>query len=273
MADRSTQAGSLLAGEPYPAVVTRRTGRSRFLIVCEHASNRIPQSLGTLGLSQDAQASHIAWDIGAEAVAQAMSQVLDAPLVVQRYSRLVFDCNRPPDSPVGIVDSNDGIDVPGNRDLSDVDRQARINEIYVPFHATLAELIDERTAAERGPVLVTVHSFSRVLGDQRRAVDLGIIHDDDRRLADALYQRCLAWKDVTVAQNQPYTPADGVTHTLVKHALPRGLLNVMLEVGSDLIDIEATQAAMAARLCAALEEVLPMVGPMAAPDAAAGGVA
>ncbi|MDJ0896868.1 MAG: N-formylglutamate amidohydrolase [Alphaproteobacteria bacterium] len=265
--------GSLLAGEPSPAVVSRRTGRSRFLIVCEHASNKIPRSLGTLGLSPDGQASHIAWDIGAEAVAQAMSRLLDAPLVVQRYSRLAFDCNRPPDSPAGIVDSNDGIEVPGNRDVSDRDRQARVNEIYVPFHAALTELIDERAAAGLGPVLVTVHSFSRVFQDQRRAVDLGIIHDDDLRLADALYQRCRAWKDVTVAQNEPYTPADGVTHTLVKHALPRGLLNVMLEVGSDLIDVESTQAAMAARLCAALEEVLPLVGGTAAPDAAAGSVA
>jgi len=36
---------------------------------------------------------------GAESVARRLSRLLDAPLVLQRYSRLVQDCNRPPEAP------------------------------------------------------------------------------------------------------------------------------------------------------------------------------
>jgi predicted N-formylglutamate amidohydrolase len=84
--------------EPHPAEVINPAGSSPYVLVCEHASNRIPANLGTLGLPDADLQRHIAWDIGAEATARILSRILDAPLIVQRYSRLVYDCNRPPEA-------------------------------------------------------------------------------------------------------------------------------------------------------------------------------
>ena len=60
-----TRTGVLNADEPDPVAIERPQGASRILLVCEHASNRMPRSLGTLGMVADALESHVAWDIGA----------------------------------------------------------------------------------------------------------------------------------------------------------------------------------------------------------------
>ena len=69
------------------------------LIVCEHASNRIPAPYGNLGLPDKLRESHIAWDPGALGMAKRMADRLQAPLVAGAVSRLVYDCNRPPEAP------------------------------------------------------------------------------------------------------------------------------------------------------------------------------
>ena len=78
--------------------VVNPSGAGAFVVVCEHASNFIPAGFGALGLDEAALASHIAWDPGALAVAKTLSARLDAPLVAQRVSRLLYDCNRPPEA-------------------------------------------------------------------------------------------------------------------------------------------------------------------------------
>lgn len=76
--------------------VINPSGQGRFVLVCEHASNAIPEEYADLGLDGAALESHIAWDPGALEVAISMSGSFDAPLVAQNISRLVYDCNRPP---------------------------------------------------------------------------------------------------------------------------------------------------------------------------------
>ena len=49
-------------------------------------------------------------------------------------------------------------------------------------------------------------------------------------------------------RNYPYSAADGVTHTLRRHAIARGIPNVMLEIRNDLIAGEAGQEKWAAIL-------------------------
>ncbi|HEY5453676.1 MAG TPA: N-formylglutamate amidohydrolase, partial [Polyangia bacterium] len=83
------------ADDPPPFDVSGGDGRSPFVIICDHASRRLPHALGALGLTPAALATHIAWDIGALGVARALAATLDAFLASQRYSRLVIDCNRP----------------------------------------------------------------------------------------------------------------------------------------------------------------------------------
>jgi predicted N-formylglutamate amidohydrolase len=242
----------LLAGEDGPVVVVNETGGSPILLVVEHAGRRIPRVLGTLGLAADDLERHIAWDIGAEGLARQLSERLDAPLVLQRYSRLVYDCNRPPEAPGAMPEVSESTPIPGNRNLTPEQRAARTEALYRPFHDAVARLLDTRGA---GSALVTVHSFTPVYRGARRTLDLGILHDSDARLADRLLA-IEAHSDLTVRRNEPYGPQDGVTHTLVLHALPRGLHNVMLEVRNDLIEDAPGQQRLAEHLARSLGEAV-----------------
>jgi predicted N-formylglutamate amidohydrolase len=245
-------AESLLAGEDGPVVIVNEAGRSAVLLVVEHAGRRIPKALGTLGLPASELERHIAWDIGAEGLARYLSELLDAPLVLQRYSRLVYDCNRPPESPGAMPVMSESTRIPGNENLTAEQREARTEALYRPFHAAVARLIEQRES----PVLVTVHSFTPVYKGKPRTLVLGILHDSDSRLADRLLRVCGSEPDLSVRRNEPYGPQDGVTHTLVLHALPRGLENVMLEVRNDLIPDEPGQHRMAERLAPLLGQAL-----------------
>src|SRR6476620_5270751 len=125
----------MLLGEddPPPFDVSGRDAPSPFVIICDHASRRLPRALASLGLPPAALATHIAWDIGALGVARALAAALDAFVAWQRYSRLAIDCNRPLSSPDSIVTRSERTDVPGNADLTPADAAARAAEIFVPY--------------------------------------------------------------------------------------------------------------------------------------------
>ncbi|WP_048646852.1 N-formylglutamate amidohydrolase [Nitratireductor soli] len=242
--------------EGQPVAIERQDGRSPVILVCEHASKTIPQALGALGTRPETLDSHAAWDIGALAVAQRLSALLDAPLVFQRFSRLVYDCNRPPEAPDAIPEMSEVHVVPGNRDLSAAARRQRIDEVYEPFRAALAALVSARATQARPPVIVTIHSFTRIYFGITRHRAIGILHDRDRRLADAMLARAEAQGIDTALRNYPYGPEDGVTHTLKEHAIARGLANVMIEICNDLISDEAGQQRWAGHLARLLETAL-----------------
>lgn len=231
-----------------PVEVRNASGGGPFLLVCEHASNFIPPEYGTLGLDDAALESHIAWDPGALAVADEMARLLDAPLVAARVSRLVYDCNRPPDSPSAMPAESEIYRIPGNAGLTAGQRQARTQAVYHPFRAALATAIDAHGARRGPPAIVTVHSFTPVWRGVARAVEVGVLHDDDARLADAMLSAAGDGDGLAVRRNEPYGPEDGVTHTLREHALPRGLANVMIEIRNDLIATPDDARTMAGRL-------------------------
>ncbi|MFC5585129.1 N-formylglutamate amidohydrolase [Nitratireductor kimnyeongensis] len=249
--------GALLApseGEPFQ--IERADGRSPVILVCEHASCTIPASLSTLGVKPDTLTSHAAWDIGALATARKLSALLDAPLIHQRFSRLVYDCNRPPDAADSIPERSEVHAIPGNRDLPDAARQQRVAEIYEPFRQALADLIAARTAPARQTVIVTIHSYTRVYFGVERHRAIGLLHDRDRRLADAMLALAEENGISNTMRNYPYGPDDGVTHTLRLHAVQHGLLNVMIEYCSDLIDTDQGQDEWAKRTARLLETAL-----------------
>ncbi len=229
------QANAVTGGEGVVEVINPQ-GTSDIVLVCEHASAFIPPEFHDLGLSPEARLSHIAWDPGALAVAGVMSAGLDAPLVAQRFSRLVYDCNRPPEAAAAVPEVSEIYRVPGNTGLTPAQRRERAERFYVPFCDTLAAVIEARIAAGRPPVLVTIHSFTPVYRGISRDAEIGILHDADHRLADAvLARRATHGGGYDVRRNEPYGPADGVTHTLIVQALSRGLNNVMIEVRNDLV--------------------------------------
>lgn len=248
------QSGLLTKADGDAVTIVNPDGRGDVLLICEHASRRLPESLGDLGLSEEALSSHIAWDPGALAVAARMSADLDATLIHQNFSRLVYDCNRPPEAPGAMPETSEIYTIPGNQGLTQAQRDARTEALYKPFHAAIAAVIAQRSAAGRKTVVVTMHSFTRIYMGRERAVELGILHDADSRLADAMLARTGNTYDVR--RNEPYGPADGVTHTLIKQGLSNGLMNVMIEVRNDLISDEAGQRVMAGFLTGLLNQGL-----------------
>lgn len=229
-------------------VVRRPGGTSDVVLVCEHASRTMPKALGDLGLDAAALESHIAWDIGAAQMAERLSDLLDAPLISQRFSRLAYDCNRPPDSADAYPARSEVYEIPGNAGLDAQDRSRRAEALYVPFHQAVDTLIDTRLGQGSHVVLVTLHSFTPVYFGRPRDGYLGILHDDDQRLADAMLDAAAAAKLEHVSRNYPYGPQDGVTHTLKRHGLTRQIPNVMLEIRNDLISDASGQAAWAERI-------------------------
>ncbi len=231
-------------------VAINPTGQSPVLLVCEHASCHIPTAMKALGVSGAARNSHIAWDPGALAVARAMSSHFDAVLIASTVSRLVYDCNRPPDAPDAIPVESERHSVPGNVGLTAAERAERVARFYAPFRASVASAL--RATAE--PILVTVHSFTPVYAGTSRSVEIGVLHDRDARLADAMLACARDHTEADVRRNEPYGPEDGVTHTLTEHALPAGCPNVMLEIRNDLIADAPSQCAMARMLARWLTE-------------------
>lgn len=229
------------------ASVINAEGSAPICLVCEHAGAGIPDSLADLGLAPEHRYSHAAWDIGAVGLAIAMAQRLGAPLVIAPWSRLIYDLNRPPDAPDAIPERTEVIDIPGNRDIGEDERAARIRELYEPFHATVAKTLD---AYPTPPAFVTIHSFTPVWHGVRRDTEIGFLHDADPLLAHAMLA---AWSGPHKAElNRPYSAEDGVTHTLAKHATSRGLANVMIEVRNDLIPGRDEVDPMADHLTSAL---------------------
>ncbi len=235
----------LLEGEDGPAIAVNGDGTSPYVLICEHAANRLPKRLGTLGLAEAELQRHIAWDIGAENVARLLSRLLNAPLVLQRYSRLAYDCNRPPESPDAMPAVSETTHIPGNKNLSCDARLMRIREIYRPFHAAVADLLDARAAGGVRSILLSIHSFTAIYNGKPRAVELGLLHDRDTSLSSKLIK---SFPNVAARLNEPYGPKDGVLHTLNLHAAPRGLKHAMVEIRNDLIANERGQDEWAQRL-------------------------
>lgn len=228
------------------------SGASSVVLVCEHASDAIPAAFDHLGLPPELRRSHAVWDPGAMDVARGLSDRLDAALIAGGVSRLVYDCNRPPEAPDAMPAQSEVIAVPGNAGLTQASRAARVRRYYDPFHAAVAQQMTQTD----DPILVTIHSFTPTYHGTHRAVEIGVLHDADTRLADMMLQTADAHTQANVQRNQPYGSADGVTHTLREHALPGGHLNVMLEVRNDLIRSASQQHAMADMIAGWLTDAL-----------------
>jgi predicted N-formylglutamate amidohydrolase len=245
--------GLLAPDEPGPVADIRPEAASPFLLVCDHAGRRIPRALCDLGVGEADLKRHVAWDIGIEGVARRLSERLDAHLIMQIYSRLVIDCNRPPGSAESIVTESDGTAVAGNKNISAQDAAARAREIFAPYHGTIVRHLDARKAAQRPAILISLHSFTPVYSGIARPWQAGVLYNRYRALADALRAELSAPDDLIVGDNEPYTVDDETDYTIPVHGEARGIVHVAIEIRQDLIGDEAGQEYWAARLA----EVLP----------------
>lgn len=244
----------LLDPDEPPAVETvNADGGGSAVLVCDHASNRVPRSLGTLGLDVDRLAEHIAWDPGAAEVARRLSAHLDAPLLLSAYSRLVIDCNRPLDSAQSIATQSAGVPVPGNGDLTPGDRAARIDACFSTYHDQIDRLLDRR--AQRPTALLSIHSFTPVLNGQSRPWQIGVSYWRDGRFAALIRGALVRSGDLTVGDNEPYPIEEAFDYTVPVHGEGRGLPSVMIEIRQDEIRSAAAAAHWAARLADAYRRI------------------
>jgi predicted N-formylglutamate amidohydrolase len=244
------------ADEPAAFQEFHSGGACDFLIVVDHAGARIPASLSNLGLPHEELARHIAWDIGALAVARGVAQTLDAALVSQTYSRLVIDCNRDPNVPSSIPRISELREIPGNINLSVAHIAARRAEVFDPYHRRIREWIDARLAAGRRVVLVAQHTMTDVYKGVRRDMHAAVLYNRDRRFAGLVLDSLRRDGELIVADNEPYFVSDETDYTIPHHAEARALPHVEIEVRQDLVGDEKGQTEWAARIARALQEAL-----------------
>ena len=252
-----TDTPSLLGpGDPPAWRAVHAAGQAPVLLVCDHASNRVPAALGTLGLPAAELERHIAWDIGAAAVTERLALLLDAPALLSGYSRLVLDCNRHPGGAGSIPSVSDGIAVPANRDLSEAAVAARVAALFTPYQQAIGARIAAFAAAGIVPAIVSIHSFTPAMNGRPRPWHVGILWDDDPRIARPLLDCLGAEAELVVGDNEPYSAREPHGYTTDVHGTRAGLPHVLVEIRQDLIADDAGATAWADRLAAALKPIL-----------------
>ena len=240
-------------GDAYEIVAGTRD--SRLILLCDHASNRIPEDYGRLGVEESQFARHIAYDIGAAALTRGLSHRLGATAVLSCFSRLLIDPNRGMDDPTLIMRLSDGAIVPGNRDVDEAERARRIARFHQPYHQAIAETVAQVRARGHVPFLVSIHSFTPVWRGWPRPWHVGILWDRDEQVARAMMRGFLAQGDLVVGDNEPYHGAlEG--DTLNTHGTKAGLPHALIEVRQDLISAKTGVDEWVERVAKVIEPIM-----------------
>ena len=247
-----TGAPSTGARLPAAAACENAQGASPYVLLCEHASNAMPESYGGLGLPAAELQRHIAWDIGAAALARLLAARLNAPLILSGYSRLLIDCNRPLGTPTSIPDRSEDTVIPGNAGLSGVEREQRAATYFEPFRAMVAAELDRRAASSIPTILVGVHSFTPVFQGVARPWHAGVLYAEAAGFARALIGGLAADPALVVGDNEPYRIEPEHDYTVPVHGDGRGIPAALLEVRQDLVQSEPGIARWAERVAAVL---------------------
>ena len=242
-------------GDIPPVHEVNAEGTSPFLLTSDHYGRILPRALGDLGVSEAELIRHIAWDIGIAGVAERLTNMLNAHLVAQHYSRLVIDCNRPPGVASSIPVISEATAIPGNEGISDDERAARRREIFEPYHHRIDAAIDSRIRAKRPTVLVSLHSFTPVYAGVARPWHIGALYNRDTVLPKLLLKHLRSEGDLVVGNNEPYAVSDLTDYTIPVHGEARGLINTGIEIRQDLIADQSGQQQWAERLARIFAEI------------------
>ncbi len=256
----------MTSNAPYHIEGQDRPGR--WLITCDHATNRVPEEIGPdLGISAEDMARHIAYDIGALGVSRSLADKLGSPMIHTDFSRLVIDPNRGETDPTLVMKLYDGTIIPRNRHADAAEVERRLELFHRPYHNAYAALCARRDDV----VICAVHSFTPQLQNRpRRPWQIGILSAYDRRFTDPFIAALEAseilqaeaeklGERLIIGDNEPYDghlPGDAID----RHALHHGRLNLLIELRSDLIETPAQQAHWAALLAPILQDTLQKTG-------------
>lgn len=239
------------AWEHHPAA-----GDSPVLILCDHASNRIPCALGDLGVPPEEMQRHIAYDIGALGVSRILARTLGCALVHSNYSRLVIDPNRHPGDGSSIPEVSDGTEIPGNQGLSREQVQQREQELFWSYHNAVAKTLERMRAAGGTPVILSIHSFTPCFRGFQRPWHIGVLWDRDDRLARPMLQVLNREQDICAGDNEPYHARNPQGFSMEIHCERNGYPHLLLEIRQDLISDEPGIELWAQRLSGWIAEVV-----------------
>ena len=230
------------------------------VVICDHASNRLPVEYGDLGLNRQSLDRHIAYDIGAAWLTRRLAHLLGAPAILSTFSRLLIDPNRGADDPTLVMRLSDGAIVPANARVGAVEIERRRLRYWAPYRNAVAQTVDAMSATGRPPAVVAIHSFTPIWRAAARPWKVGVLWDLDPRLAAPLLKALAAESDLSpahemVGDNEPY---DGALEgdTIDDIATARGLANALIEVRQDLIATQPEAEAWAERLARLLAPIL-----------------
>jgi predicted N-formylglutamate amidohydrolase len=246
----------LTTDDPPPFEWVNEAGAAPILLICDHASRRVPRRLRGLGLGESELARHIGWDIGAADVTRHMARRLDAPAILSGYSRLVVDCNRHPHDPSLMPAVSDGTAIAANAALAPGERQARLDALYQPYHRAIAARLDRFAAAGVAPALLSVHSCTPEMNGRFRPWHIGICWETDRRLARPVLEALSRTPGVVGGDNQPYSLDAREDYSVPVHAMHRGLPHLQVEFRQDLVAAPEGAVRWAETLLAALQPAL-----------------
>ena len=208
-------------------------GDTPFVIICDHASNHIPDELHNLGLPDDILRTHIAWDIGAQSLAQAIARDLGATLFECQISRLVVDVNRAETASDVIPSSSDQIPIPGNQSLNEAEITKRLESFHRPYHHGLDTILSSHPARE-DLFIVSIHSFTkRMTGAQNdRPWPIGLLWHHDEASARAAIEILSETIADPIGDNEPYDARE-FNYTIDTHVAPKNWRHLTFEVRQD----------------------------------------
>ncbi len=226
-----------------PWVILGQPISGGILIVCDHASNHVPEEI-ELGIDRRLLSRHIAYDIGVTGVATFLVELSGCAAFLATNSRLVVDLNRYPEDASAIPPTSDGIDIPGNR-IDAAARRARLDRYFHPYHTRLDDLLHHHRPA----LILSVHSFTpRLESDPHghRPWEVGILYNDHETAANLAIER-LEGEGLVVGDQLPYS-GKSLNATMNRHAEANEIPYVGVEIRQDLVESSAGQERFAAIL-------------------------
>ena len=217
--------------------------RPRWVLTCEHASNQLPSPWSWSDDDVWLRDQHWAYDIGAAALTRSLAAETGAPAVLARFSRLLIDPNRPPDSATLCRTTADGKPVQLNAQVDDLPARMRY---WSAYHDAVASQVEASSA----PVVFAIHSFTPVYEGQRRQLEVGVLFDREEDLAGSLVALLRA-DGLQVKRNEPYSGKAVMIYAAERHASACGKGALEIEVRQDLCG----DAAFRARLLRLLADV------------------
>ena len=243
-------------GDPPPFTTYNDHGKASVLLVADHASPYFPAAMNQLGVADWVLERHVAWDVGSDELTRYLADELDAPAVLAGFSRLIVDPNRKLDDPTAFIQVSDGIAIPGNLDIGEEEKALRIQSFFDPYHNAIAERLQRFSEEGIAPAFISIHTCTPVFDQIVRPWHIGVMWDQDPRIASPLIEKFNSMREVCIGDNEPYSGRHPHDFTIDHHAEPAGLPHVGIEVRQDLVSDREGARKWAGILAGALGEIL-----------------